>query len=85
MDEENFNLDILYLYNEVIETKIGMIDCMVFKPIMQEGRVFEDGEDEGLISNDENRLLIKVETEIWAGTIKAELISVKNIQYNYNK
>ena len=86
MDEENFNLDILYLYNEVLETKIGMIDCMVFKPIMQEGRVFEDGEKMKVwISNDENRLLIKVETEIWAGTIKAELISAKNIQYNYNK
>ena len=86
MDEENFNLDILYLYNEVLETKIGVIDCMVFKPIMQEGRVFEDGEKMKVwISNDENRLLIKVETEIWAGTIKAELIDAKNIQYNYNK
>ena len=86
MDEENFNLDILYLYNEVLETKIGMIDCMVFKPIMQEGRVFEDGEKMKVwISNDENRLLIKVETKIWAGTIKAELINAKNIQYNYNK
>ena len=60
-----------------------MIDCMVFKPIMQEGRVFEDGEKMKVwISNDENRLLIKVETEIWAGTIKAELINAKNIQFN---
>ena len=55
------------------ETKIGKINCMVFKPIMQEGRVFEDGEQMKVwISDDDNRLLIKVETEIWAGTIKAE-------------
>lgn len=86
MDEENFNLDILYLYNEVLETEIGMINCMVFKPTMQEGRVFEDGEKMKVwISDDNNRLLIKVETEVWAGTIKAELIDVKNTRYPYNE
>ena len=54
-----------------LETKIGKINRMVFKPIMQEGRVFEDGEQMKVwISDDDNRLLIKVETEIWAGTIK---------------
>lgn len=86
MDEENFDLDILYLYNEILETNIGKINCMVFKPIMQEGRVFEDGEQMKVwISDDDNRLLIKVETEIWAGTIKAEVLRVKNIQHKYNQ
>ena len=59
---------------------------MVFKPTMQEGRVFEDGEKMKVwISDDNNRLLIKVETEVWAGTIKAELIDVKNTRYPYNE
>ena len=59
---------------------------MVFKPIMQEGRVFEDGEQMKVwISDDDNRLLIKVETEIWAGTIKAEVLRVKNVQHKYNQ
>ena len=44
MDEENYLLEILYLYNEKVKTSFGTVNCMVFKPKMQEGRVFEDGE-----------------------------------------
>ena len=82
MDEEMYNLEIIYLYNEIIETKWGKIECMVFKPKMQEGRVFEDGEQMKIwISNDNNNLLLKVETKIWAGTIKAIIVDYKSIKY----
>ena len=38
---------------------------MVFKPKMQEGRVFQDGEQMKIwISEDRNRLLVKVEAKI---------------------
>ena len=51
---------------------------MVFKPRMQEGRVFEDGEQMKIwITEDINHFLIKVETKIWAGTIKAILNNYK--------
>ena len=55
---------------------------MVFKPKMQEGRVFQDGEQMKIwISDDKNRLLIKVETEIWAGSIKAILEKYEEVKY----
>ena len=80
MDEENYFLEIMYLNNEVFSTRWGGIDCMVFKPRMQEGRVFEDGEDLKIwISDDENRILVAVETKIWAGTIKAVLVGYENL------
>ena len=51
---------------------------MVFQPKMQEGRVFEDGEDMKIwISDDENKMLYKVETKIWVIKIKAELEEYK--------
>lgn len=82
MDEENYFLEIKYLYNENVSTKFGKINCMVFKPVMQEGRVFEDGEKMKIwISNDKNHLLIKVETKIWKGSIKAILVKYKNLKY----
>jgi hypothetical protein len=82
MDEENYYLEILYLYNENIKTNFGKVNCMVFKPKMQEGRVFQDGEQMKIwISDDKNRLLIKVETQIWKGTIKAVLVKHKKIKY----
>jgi hypothetical protein len=82
MDEENYFLEIAYLGNEIIESKWGMINCMVFKPKMQEGRVFEDGEQMKIwITDDANHLLMKVETKIWAGTIKANLVEYKELKY----
>ena len=49
---------------------------------MQEGRVFEDGEDMKIwISDDENKMLYKVETKIWTGLIKAILVKHKNLKY----
>jgi len=81
MDEENYTLEILYLENELLETKLGTIDCMVFQPKMQEGRIFEDGEKMKIwITDDANHLLLRVETDIWAGTIKAEIISVDHLK-----
>jgi|TARA_B110000914_G_scaffold13133_1_gene10340 hypothetical protein len=81
MDDENYNLEIKYLTNEIMDTKWGKIDCMVFNPKMQEGRVFEDGEKIKIwITDDANHLLLKVETEIWAGSIKAVLEDYKELK-----
>ena len=81
MDDENYNLEIKYLTNEIIDTKWGKINCMVFKPNMQEGRVFTDEEQMKIwITDDANHLLIRVEAEIWAGTIKAVLEDYKKLK-----
>ena len=82
MDEENYFLEIIYLHNEKLETKLGDINCMVFKPKMQEGRVFEDGDKIKIwISDDQNHLLVKVEAKIWAGNITAKLRSAKKLKH----
>ena len=82
MDNENYNLEIRFLYNEIVNTKWGKIDCMVFQPKMQEGRVFENGETLKVwITNDNNHVLLKVHAEIWAGTVKAFLQDYKNLKH----
>ena len=81
MDEENYVLEITYLNDEILETKKGKINCMVFKPKMQEGRVFQDGETMRIwITKDDNHLLMKVETKIWAGTIEAIISDYSGIK-----
>lgn len=82
MDEENYFLEIKYLHKDTLNTNFGFIECLVFKPLMQEGRVFENGEKMKVwISNDENHILLKVETQIWAGKIEAELIDYSNLKF----
>jgi hypothetical protein len=82
MDDENYFLEIRYLMNEIIKTKWGKVDCMVFKPKMQEGRIFKDGEEMKIwITDDKNHLLVRVETKIWTGLIKAVLQEYKHLKY----
>ena len=54
-------MQIKYVKNELIKTKWGKINCMVFIPQLQEGRVFKEEEEMKIwISDDENKLMIKV-------------------------
>ena len=81
MDNENYNLEIEYLNDEVLKTEWGEVECMVFRPKMQEGRVFKEEEQMKVwITKDQNKLLMKVETDVWAGKIRAILIEYKNIK-----
>ena len=81
VDEENYNIKVRYLGNELVETNWGRVDCMVFTPFMQQGRVFESEEEMKIwVTDDENRILVKVETTIWAGIIRAELKSYNNLK-----
>ena len=81
VDEEIYNIKIRYLGNELIKTHWGFVDCMVFQPHMQEGRIFENEEEMKIwITDDKNRILVKAETVIWAGIIRAELNNYNNLK-----
>jgi len=81
MDEEIYPMQIKYVKNEVIKTKWGKINCLVFTPLLQEGRVFKDAIGMRIwISDDENKLMIKAETKIIVGVIKVELSSFKGLK-----
>ena len=81
MDEENYPMRIKYLKNEIVKTKWGKINCMVFVPQLQIGRIFQKEEEMRIwISDDDNKLMIKVETKIIVGVIKAELYSFEGLK-----
>ena len=81
VDEEIYNIKVRYLGNELVETHWGLVDCMLFQPYMQRGRIFENEEEMKIwITDDENRILVKVETAIWAGIIRAELNNYNNLK-----
>tara|TARA_Y100001934_G_C12149097_1_gene676379 strand:+ start:80 stop:838 length:759 start_codon:yes stop_codon:yes gene_type:complete len=81
MDEEIYPMQIKYLKNELVRTKWGKINCLLFVPQLQVGRIFKDEEEMRIwISDDENKLMIKVETKIIVGSIKAELSSFEGLK-----
>ncbi len=82
LDEEIYNMEVLFLGEETINTEIGNIKCLKFSPKVQVGRVFKNEDDLTIwVSDDKNHLLIKVELEIWVGSIDAKITSAENIKF----
>ncbi|MDZ4667568.1 MAG: DUF3108 domain-containing protein [bacterium] len=81
MDAENFVLRFKFVGKEVIKTEAGTFNALVIKPQLIKGRVFKDDEALTLwVSDDDNKLPLMVESDIFVGSIKAELIKYSNVK-----
>lgn len=79
LDYEVFNFQLKYLGVETMESEWGKIDCKKFIPLVQEGRVF--AEEEGLtlwVTDDANKIPIRLEAELAVGSIKMDLVDYRN-------
>jgi len=66
---------------EKIKTKFGTVNTMKFRPYVMSGRVFKEEESLTLwVSNDENRVPLKIQASLLVGSLKAELIQYKNLK-----
>ncbi len=73
-DDGIFKFRLKYLGKEVIKTKFGKVECLKFRPYVQSGRVFKEQESLSLwVSNDRNKLPIRIEADLTVGSIKADL------------
>lgn len=83
-DAENYNFRMQFLGIEDVETKFGTVNCFKFKPYIESGRVFRDSEALTLwISNDENKIPIKVKAGLRIGSIEADLDQFKGLKYPF--
>lgn len=81
LDDEIFPTILRYKGKEVIDSKFGEIECMKFTPILQEGRVFEEGNGMTIwVSADRNLIPIRLETKIAVGSIKMDISAYKNLR-----
>ncbi len=73
-DDGVFKFKLKYLGKEVLRTKYGKIECLKFRPYVQFGRVFKEQESLSLwVSNDLNRVPIRIKADLAVGSIKADL------------
>lgn len=74
LDDKILPLNIKFMGREVIKTNLGKFNCLKFKPMLAEGRVFKESEKMTLwITDDKNHLPIRVSAEIMVGSIKMDL------------
>jgi hypothetical protein len=80
IDKEIWPLKIRYIGKETIESEVGNIRCIKFRPIVQKGRVFKKEEDLTIwISDDENHIPIRGQAKILIGSVKMDLTGYKNL------
>lgn len=80
VDEEIYPLRVMYAGTKTVKIKKGKFDCMVFHPVVQEGRIFKSAEDLTVyISNDQNKIPILVKAKVLVGSIRMELTDYKNL------
>ena len=81
LDDGTYPADIEYLGKETISTESGKFECIKFSPALQPGRVFrKDSRMYIWITNDANRIPVKVEVEILIGSVILELQSYEGLK-----
>lgn len=79
-DNETTKFKLKFVGNEDLKTKFGVIPTMVFKPMVQAGRVFKEEESLTMwISDDKNKLPIRLKASLAVGSLKAEIDSYKGL------
>ena len=65
-----------------MQTRYGKFNAIKFKPLLVEGTIFSGGENMTVwVSDDANRLPVRIESRILIGSIKVDMMGYKNLRY----
>ena len=83
-DEENYGFKLKYLGQEVIDTEFGKINTLKFRPYVMAGRVFKEEESLTLwVSNDKNKIPLRVKADLAIGSLRADLDAFKGLKHPF--
>jgi hypothetical protein len=86
LDSQVYRFKLQFLGREVISTKFGKIKTLIFRPLVQSGRIFKAEESVTLwVTDDDNRIPIKMKASLSVGSLRAELESYKGLANPFNK
>lgn len=80
-DDNTTKFKLKFMGREDIQTKFGTISTMIFRPLVQSGRVFKEEESVTVwISDDDNKLPIRIKANLAIGSIKADLETYRGLK-----
>lgn len=80
-DEEITKFKLKYVGRQDITTKFGTVSTMMFKPLVQTGRVFKEKESVTLwITDDDNKVPVRIKADLAVGSLKADLDEYKGLK-----
>ena len=86
MDSQVYPFKLRFLGKEVLKTKFGKINTLVFRPLVQSGRIFKAEESVTIwITDDANKIPIKMQADLSVGSLRAELQDYQGLATGFNK
>ena len=81
LDDKLYSLYIKYEGKEQIKTKMGIFNSIKIVPLLIEGTIFDGGEKMTVwVSDDQNRVPLRVESPILVGSIKVDLMEFEGLR-----
>jgi hypothetical protein len=79
-DGEITKFKLKFIGREDIKTKFGVVSTMIFRPLVQSGRIFKEEESLTLwISDDYNKIPLRIKASLLVGSLKADLEEYKGL------
>ncbi|WP_281238517.1 DUF3108 domain-containing protein [Flavobacterium praedii] len=79
-DNETTKFKLKFIGREDIKTKFGVVSTMIFRPLVQSGRIFKEEESLTIwISDDYNKIPIRIKANLLVGSLKADLEEYKGL------
>src|SRR5690606_1221304 len=80
-DGEVTKFKLKFIGREDIKTKFGTVSTMVFRPYVQAGRVVKEEESLTVwISDDENKVPLRIKASLAVGSLKADLEEYRGLK-----
>ena len=86
MDSQIYPFKLRFLGRETLKTKFGKVKTLIFRPIVQSGRVFKAQESVTIwITDDANKIPLKMKASLSVGSLRAELEAYKGLANSFAK
>lgn len=86
LDSQVYAFKLRFLGRETIRTKFGKVKAMIFRPLVQSGRIFKAQESVTIwISDDKNKIPLKMQASLVVGSLRAELEGYKGLVNSFGK
>ncbi len=83
-DDEITKFKLKFIGRQDIDTKFGTVPCMVFRPLVQSGRVFKEEESLTVwITDDDNKIPVRIKANLAVGSLKADLDGFKGLKNSF--
>mgnify|MGYP003987032261 FL=1 len=82
LDDEFMSSNLSYLGRDTLKTKFGYAPCTMWAPQLEVGRVFDEKNGMKIwVSDDANKIPLRIETPVLVGSIKMDLVKFSNLKH----